>query len=234
MLTHSSSLRTRVGLSTFEHEGAEAVVGTRETRDSRSERGRKLCGLAWSRRCRSSSGATICSAASLLARRGSCTAPSAASAAASTRSSSQQRCASRYAESGLIVAGGQRGSRPVAECWRLVCGRWRPIAPMHTARYIVCSGRPRRDVGPRRDRRDRRHVSIPRDGRGLQPADQQLADAARPEPAPPRCRMWYRRRLARRRWRSLSWCRPPSAQRPGDGSRSRRFRTLPATPRRAC
>ena len=51
----------------------------------------------------------------------------------------QQRVDSGLAEYGLVVAGGLRDGRLIADCSMFVGGQWRPIAPLSSPRYAACS-----------------------------------------------------------------------------------------------
>ena len=42
----------------------------------------------------------------------------------------KQRLEYGLAEHGVVVAGGERDGRGIADCWMLTEGRWRPIPPM--------------------------------------------------------------------------------------------------------
>ena len=50
-----------------------------------------------------------------------------------------ERIKSGYAESGVVVAGGERSCRHTTECWLLAGGRWWPRAPMSSPHFQACS-----------------------------------------------------------------------------------------------
>ena len=51
----------------------------------------------------------------------------------------QQRVETGLAEHGIVVAGGWRDGRRIADCSMFTCGRWRPISPLSGPRFAACS-----------------------------------------------------------------------------------------------